>query len=85
MEGGWVDTQTHSPLYPLLPHNVYDYESERQHLRSSEKTALRRKEGKSGYRQVCNKGSRQSEHQRSGVKLRNLTFCVWGDASLWAH
>ena len=41
--------------------------------------------GKSGYVQVCNKGSRQSEHERSGVKLRNLTFSVWEDASLWAH
>ena len=52
---------------------------------SSKKTALRRKEGKSGYIQVCNKGNRQSEHQRSGVKLRNLTFFVREDASLWAH
>ena len=51
---------------------------------SSEKTALRRKEGKSGYIQVSNKGNRQSEHQRSGVQLRNLTFFVWEDASLWA-
>ena len=41
---------------------------------------------KSGYiQQVCNKGSRQSEHQRPGIKLRNLIFCVWEDASLWAH
>ena len=35
--------------------------------------------------QVCNKGSRQSEHQRSGIKLRNLAFCIWEDASLWDH
>ena len=41
--------------------------------------------GKSGYIQVCNTGNRQSEHQRSGTKLRNLPFCVWEDASLWAH
>ena len=41
--------------------------------------------GKSGYIQVCNKGSRQSEHQRSGFKWRNLTFYVREDASLWAH
>ena len=40
---------------------------------------------KSGHIQVCNKGSRQSEHQRSGIKLRKLAFCVWEDASLWAH
>ena len=40
--------------------------------------------GKSGYIQVCNTGYRQSEHQRSGIKLRNLPFCVWEDASLWA-
>ena len=48
-------------------------------------SAPRRQEGKSGYIQVCNKGSRQSEHQRPGIKLRNLIFCVWEDASLWAH
>ena len=40
--------------------------------------------GKSGYILVCNKGSRQSEHQRSGIKLRNLAFYVWEDGSLWA-
>ena len=45
----------------------------------------RRQEGESGYIQVCNKGSRQSEHQRSGIKLRNVAFCVWDDVSLWAH
>ena len=39
----------------------------------------------SGYTQVCNKGSKQSEHQRLGIKLRNLAFCVWDDASFWAH
>ena len=53
-------------------------------------TALRKllqegRRGKSGYIQVCNKGSRQSEHQRSGFKWRNLTFYVREDASLWAH
>jgi len=57
----------------------------RQHLNSSEKTAPRRQEGKSGYIQVCHKESRQSEHQRSAIKLRNLAFYVWEDASLWAH
>ena len=57
----------------------------RQHLRSSKKTAPRSQEGKSGFIQVCNKGSRQSEHQRSGIKLRKLVFCVWEDVSLWAH
>ena len=50
-----------------------------------EKTAPRRQEGKSGYIQVCNKGSRQPEDQRSGSKLRNSAFCVWEDVSLWAH
>ena len=40
--------------------------------------------GVSGYIQVCNKGSRWSEHQRSGIKLGNLAFYVCGDASLWA-
>ena len=38
------------------------------------KTVRRRQEGKSGYTQVCNKGSSQSEYQRSGIKLRNLAF-----------
>ena len=40
---------------------------------------------KSGYIQVCNKGSRQSEHGRSGTKLRNLAFYVRADVSPWAH
>ena len=57
----------------------------RQHLRSSKKTAPRSQEGKSGFIQVCNKGSRQSEHQRSGIKVRNLTFYIWEGAGLWAH
>ena len=26
-----------------------------------------------------------SEHQRSGIKLRNIAFYLWKDASLWAH
>ena len=56
----------------------------RQHLRSSEKTFPRRQEGKSGCVQICNKGSRQSDHQRSSIKLRNLAFYVREDASLWA-
>ena len=56
-----------------------------QDLSSSKKTAPRRQEGKSGFIQVCNKGSRQSEHERSGIKLRNLAFYVWEDPSLWAH
>ena len=54
-------------------------------LSSSEKTAPRRQEGKLGYISVCNKGSRQSESQMSGIRLRNLAFCVWEDASFWAH
>ena len=41
--------------------------------------------GKSDYIQVCNKGSKEPEHQKSGTKLRNLPFYVWEDASLWAH
>ena len=47
-------------------------------------TASRRQQGESGCMQ-CNKGRRQCEHQRSGIKLRNLAFYVWEDASLWAH
>ena len=46
-------------------------ESRRQYPSSSEKTALRRPEGKSGYIQKCNKGNRQPEYQRSGIRLRN--------------
>ena len=40
---------------------------------------------KSGYMKICNKGSRHSEYQRSGIKLRDLAFCVWEGASLWAR
>ena len=40
---------------------------------------------KRGYMEICNKGSRHSEYQRSGVKWRNLVFCVWEDVSFWAH
>ena len=43
------------------------------------------KEGESGYTQVFNKRSRQSKCQTSGIKLRNLAFYVWEDASLWSH
>ena len=35
--------------------------------------------------EICNKGSRHSEYQRSGIKLRNLAFCVWENGSFWAH
>ena len=48
----------------------------------TEKTAPRRQEGKSGYIQVCNKGSKQPEHQRSGIRPRNLAFFVWEYTSL---
>ena len=41
--------------------------------------------GKLGHTQVCNKGSRQAEHQRSAIRLRSLAFYVWEGASLWAH
>ena len=44
-----------------------------------------RQDGESVYIQVCDKGSRQSEQQRSDIQLRNLAFCVWEDASLQAH
>ena len=43
------------------------------------------REGESVYTQVCDKGNRQSECQTSCIKLRNLGFFVWEDASLWAH
>ena len=34
---------------------------------------------------IYNKGSKESEHQRTGIKLRNLAFCVWEDERLWSH
>ena len=37
------------------------------------------------YIQVCNKGSKQSEHQRSNTKLRNFTFYVWNMQAHWIH
>ena len=51
----------------------------------TEKTAQMRQEGKSSCIQVCNNGSRQSEYQRSDIKLRNLAFSVLEEANLWAH
>ena len=48
--------------------SVQDSEPRKQYLSTSEKTAPRRQKGKSGYIQVCNKGSRQSEQKRSGIK-----------------
>ena len=51
----------------------------------AEKTASGRQEGKSGYIQVCSKGSRLPEHQGSGIKLRNSAFCVREAAGLWAR
>ena len=54
----------------------------RQHLSGSEKAAPRRQEGKSGYVQVCSQGNRHSEHQRSGIKLRNVVFYALEVASL---
>ena len=58
----------------LFGGNIWDSEPRRQHLSNSEKTAPRRQKGQSGYIQVCNKESKQSEHQRSGIKSRNLAF-----------
>ena len=53
--------------------------------RSSWENCSKEQEGKSSYIQVCNKKSRQSEHQRSGNKLKNLAYYAWEDTSLWAH
>ena len=61
----------------------WDSKPRRQHLSSPEKTAPRRQEGESDYIQVCNKGSRQSEHHRSDIKLRNFTFCVLNMQAHW--
>ena len=58
-------------------------EPRRQHPSTFEKTAPRKLDGKARCIQVCNKGSRQSEQSR--IKLRNLAFYVWEEASLWAH
>ena len=57
----------------------------RQHLSSAEKTAPRKWDGKPGYIQVCNKGSRKSEHQKLDIKLKNLAFYLWENARLWAY
>ena len=57
-----IQSQPESRELFYLVGNVQDSEPGRQHLSSSEKTALRRQEGKSGYKQVCNKGSKQPEH-----------------------
>ena len=35
-----------------------------------------------GYKQVCNKRSRQSEHQRSGIKLRKVSVLCMGRRKL---
>ena len=35
-----------------------------------------------GYKQVCNKRSRQSEHQRSGIKLRKFSILCMGRRKL---
>ena len=47
--------------------------------------ALRKllRKGSQAIYKFCNKGSRQSEHQRSGIKLRNLACYVWEGAGLW--
>ena len=34
--------------------------------------------------QFATEGVGQSEHTRSGIKLRNLAFHVWEESSLWA-
>ena len=43
------------------------------------------KEAGVSYVQVCDKGNRQSEQQRSGIKLRNLAFSVWEDARVLSY
>ena len=63
----------------------WDSEPRRPHLSHPEKTAPRRQEVESDYIQVCNKGSRRSEYQRSDIKLRNFTFCVWNMQAHWVH
>ena len=48
------------------------------HPSSSEKTAPRRWEGKSGYIQVCNKGSRLSEHQNIRYQVNEFSILYMG-------
>ena len=55
----------------LFGGNVSDSQPRRQHLNSSQTTAPKRQEGKSGYTQVCNKAGRQSEHQRLLLSKEN--------------
>ena len=65
---------------------VEDSKPRRQHLSSSEKSVpLGTWQWESGCIQIYCKGNRQSEHQRSDIKLRNLALDIWEDSSLWAH
>ena len=53
---------------------------EAQHLRSSDKSAPRRQEGRSSCLQVYSKGSRRSEQQRSDM-LKNSASSAWEGAA----
>jgi len=90
-----LENISHNPYIVILfGGNAKDYDPGRQYLSCSEKIVPSRQEMSSGYTQVCIKGDRWSEHQRlllsskekPDIKLRNVVFfCVWEDASLWAH
>ena len=57
--------------------NVKDSNLGGKPLSSPEKTAPQRWEVESGYVQVCNKGSRKSEHQRY-CEVRQIRYQVYG-------
>ena len=66
----------------LFGGNVQDSEPRRQNLSTPEKTTPRRQERRSSYIEVCNKWSRQSEHQRSGIKFKKCSILCVGRCKL---
>ena len=67
-----------------MKHLVEMFRLETKILSSSEITAPRRLGEVRSYTNY-NKENSLSEHQISGIKLRNLAYYAWEDASLWAH
>ena len=66
-----------------MQHLVEMFRLETKILSSSEITAPRRLGEVRSYTNY-NKENSLSEHQISGIKLRNLAYYAWEDASLWA-
>ena len=49
------------------------------------KLLQRRQEGTQAVYKFATKGAGGLNIKDQVIKLRNLVFCVWEDASLWAH